>query len=556
MTPPPLPKISCEATPRLPACVDAHADVVRWSSATAFVSSSVVAFLFAPLVGDASDAFGRVPFLAAGLGLALLPAGVVAGHLALPDPGSLLLWYYPASVIAGAVPSLVACLSYTADVLPPRHRTGGFGLIIAAFSVGFIVGPLIGARIAPAAAAFTALGATAACAAAAALLVPESLPPGVAARAREAAAAAASAAGPRRRRGAAATLSAALLPALPSLRRSWGLVTGRRLFRRLAVTLAIVGAVQGGVQELVVQYLQLRLGFTTADQGALFVVLGASNLAVQAALLPLLAPRLGERGLLLLGLGVSALEQALLAVVAAKWQALAAVALGGLGGVSFPAISALKANACGADEQGLVQGALAGIRALSSGLGPLAFSALFAACTTTRGALAGRPGAVFWVASALTAAAAGVAATVRAEGPAAAAATAGEEEEEYVVVVDPAAAAASAAAAAEAAALREVVVADDTAGSGSGGARADAARAPAAAKAAAARSSDAGADAAPVPDKAPAAAAAPQRQEQQPMAGPSRKQRNKRQQQRSRAAAAAAPAGADNDAARPLLDND
>lgn len=118
--------VSCQDTPRLPACVDAHADVVRWSSATAFVSSSVVAFLFSPLVGDASDAYGRRPFLAAGFALALLPAAVVAGGLALPEPGSLLLWYYPASVLSGAVPSLVVCLSYTADVLPPAHRTVRF----------------------------------------------------------------------------------------------------------------------------------------------------------------------------------------------------------------------------------------------------------------------------------------------------------------------------------------------------------------------------------------------------------------------------------------------
>jgi hypothetical protein len=188
-----------------------------------------------------------------------------------------------------------------------------------------------------------------------------------------------------------------------------------------------------------------------------------------------LAPALGERRLLMLGLTMSVLEQALLAMAATKWQvwrarqwgrapgaaappaaeasrpsgstlittppcragprramrpylmphtttprpptaaaqALAAIAVGSVGGVGFPAISAIKANCCGDDAQGLVQGALAGIRSLATGLGPVGFAALFTATTTTGGALAGRPGLTFWAAAVLTAAALAVAATVR-----------------------------------------------------------------------------------------------------------------------------------------------
>lgn len=84
--------------------------------------------------------------------------------------------------------------------------------------------------------------------------------------------------------------------------------------------MTILGVVQGGVQEMLVQYLQLTLGFTTKDQGALFVVLGSCNLVVQIVVLPMLVPLLGERNLLILGLAVSVVEQGLLAVAAAKWQ--------------------------------------------------------------------------------------------------------------------------------------------------------------------------------------------------------------------------------------------
>jgi hypothetical protein len=57
--------------------------------------------------------------------------------------------------------------------------------------------------------------------------------------------------------------------------------------------------------------------------------------------------------------------------------------LGSLAGVSFPAISSIKSTHSRPDQQGLVQGALAGIRALATGLGPLAFAQLFSSCTKT-----------------------------------------------------------------------------------------------------------------------------------------------------------------------------
>jgi hypothetical protein len=163
------------------------------------------------------------------------------------------------------------------------------------------------------------------------------------------------------------------LGALLSLGRSWDLINSRPLFKRLALCMVILGVVGGGVQEMLVgllfdlffistrlrlvsvwcfgcfgcssgsstthtpsthsrhtprlqhtppqvQYLQLTLNFTVQDQGTLFMVLGACNLVMQVAVLPLLVPLLGEARLLLLGLAVSCVEQMLLAVAAAKWQ--------------------------------------------------------------------------------------------------------------------------------------------------------------------------------------------------------------------------------------------
>lgn len=115
----------------------------------------------------------------------------------------------------------------------------------------------------------------------------------------------------------------------------------------------------------------------------------------QALLLPHLAALLGERRLLLAGQLFSVLEQVLLTLAATKWQAMAAVSLSAFAGLSFPAISSLKSTHASAEQQGLVQGALAGIRALSAGLGPLVLAQLFAASTTASAALGYHPAAVF-----------------------------------------------------------------------------------------------------------------------------------------------------------------
>lgn len=113
-------------------------------------------------------------------------------------------------------------------------------------------------------------------------------------------------------------------------------------------------------------------------------------------LLPTLTMLLGERHLLIFGLLFSITEQALLSLAVSKWQAIAAVSLSSFAGVSFPAISSLKSTHASADQQGLVQGALAGIRAVASGLGPLGLAQLFAMSTTPDAALGYKPSIVFW----------------------------------------------------------------------------------------------------------------------------------------------------------------
>lgn len=117
---------------------------------------------------------------------------------------------------------------------------------------------------------------------------------------------------------------------------------------------------------------------------------------LQALFLPTLVKLMGEQHLLVFGLLFSIMEQALLALSVAKWQAIGAISLSAFAGVSFPAISSLKSTHARPDQQGLVQGALAGIRAVASGLGPLGLAQLFAMSTTADAAFGYKPSIVFW----------------------------------------------------------------------------------------------------------------------------------------------------------------
>ena len=188
-------------------------------------------------------------------------------------------------------------------------------------------------------------------------------------------------------KGAAAAL-AGTWRAMAILRRS-------PLFIRLTIVLMIGSVVSEGIQDILIQYLQIKLNFKALDVSQMFMAYGACSLLVQTLLLRLLLRGLGERKVLVIGLMASMVQQVALAFAGHKWQVLTAISLGSLGSVTFPTISSLKANMAAEHEQGSVQGALNGAKALAAGIGPFAFAALFAAFSRSDSPLPFFPGAPF-----------------------------------------------------------------------------------------------------------------------------------------------------------------
>jgi DHA1 family tetracycline resistance protein-like MFS transporter len=348
-------------------CQDAHAQAVQWSAVSALVSTAGVSLVVTPLIGRASDLRGRKPFILLGMlaGLPPFAALLLVTRGALPLPA-----YYVLSALCDGVTSMAPGQAYVSDVVPPERRAAAFGLITAVLSVALLLGPLLAQPMPDeeTAIAFALIGMSAA-AAWVALALPESLPASARAaeRTRRAAVKASTA------RGCDAGMRAALSAPFLGLR----VACRSPLFRRLTLLVVLCALAGDALSDVTGQYLQMAIGFGPRQQAALLMVYGISGIIVQGVVLRPLLRVAGERGAATVGCACFT-ARLLLMTSARPTAALAftAAAVGTGAELVFPAVSALKANNAGAQEQGLVQGGLFAARSLATGAGPLPVRAL------------------------------------------------------------------------------------------------------------------------------------------------------------------------------------
>lgn len=99
---------------------------------------ALMQFLFAPLIGSLSDRFGRRPVIL----ISLFGSGL--DYLLIAYAPNL-TWFVVGRIIAGITgANFAAGTAYIADISPPEKRAANFGLIGAAFGIGFIIGPALG----------------------------------------------------------------------------------------------------------------------------------------------------------------------------------------------------------------------------------------------------------------------------------------------------------------------------------------------------------------------------------------------------------------------------
>ena len=310
---------------------------------------ALMQFFFAPVLGVLSDRFGRRPvILISNFGLAL-------DYLIMAAAPSL-RWLFLGRTLAGVSASSVStATAYISDITAPEKRSKAFGLLGAAFGLGFIVGPAIGGWLgmhSPRLPFWVAGAASLLNAAYGFFVLPESLVP-------------------EKRQPGLNWKNANPVGALKLLRRHTELLG-------LAVV-NFLGYVAHEVYLTVwILYMMYRFSWDQRMIGVGLAVVGICQIVCSAVLVGPIVARLGERRSLLTGLLFAALGFAVYGWAGSAWVFCAGIVINSLWSLAGPTSQALMTRRVSPSEQGELQGAIGSLRGIAMIIGPQIFSMTFA----------------------------------------------------------------------------------------------------------------------------------------------------------------------------------
>ncbi|MEM8980446.1 MAG: TCR/Tet family MFS transporter [Pseudomonadota bacterium] len=324
---------------------------------------AIMQFLCGPTVGSLSDRFGRRPVLLISLAVMALDYLVMAITHS--------IWILLAARIVGGITAATqsTAAAFIADISPPEKRAANFGLVGAAFGIGFVLGPAIGGLLAE-------FGTRAPFYAAAALgfanlalgyfVLPETVTDSI--------------------RRPFKWSRANPFGALKALSKLPGIVTFLVIFFIYEFAFIVYPAIWA-------YFTALRFGWSEQMVGLSLASFGASMVLVQGFLIRWIIPKFGEVRTILYGFTFNFAAFCVLAIVNSGWVILAFTPFTALGAVVTPALQGLISKSADDDQQGEVQGVIASAKALAQITSPLVMTALFWAFTREGGLYA--PGAPF-----------------------------------------------------------------------------------------------------------------------------------------------------------------
>jgi len=326
-------------------------------------------FVFSPLLGAISDRHGRRPvILLSNLGLGL-------DYLLMALAPSL-SWLFVGRLISGITSaSFSTAGAYIADVTPEDERAAKFGMLGAAFGLGFVVGPALGGLLGGislrlpfyAAAGLSLLNALYGF-----FILPESLP--------------------EEKRAPFIWSRANPVGALDLLR------SHPRLLG-LALITFLANMAHDSLPSVFVLYTDYRYHWGERMVGFCLAVVGVASTIVAALFVGPLVKRLGERRALLIGLSFGALGFAVYGWAPSGGWFLAGIPLFAIWGLAGPAFQALMSRRVEASAQGRLQGALASLSGITGMIGPPLFTQIFAFGISSK--TVHWPGAPFWTSALL-----------------------------------------------------------------------------------------------------------------------------------------------------------
>ena len=341
-------------------------------------------FGFSPVLGALSDRIGRRPVvLMSNLGLGL---DYVLMALAPSVP-----WLVAGRVLSGITSASFSTASaYIADVTPPEQRAGRFGMLGAAFGLGFVIGPAVGGVLGSVDMRlpfWVSAGLSLANFCYGYFILPESLPP-------------------EKRTARLELRRAQPFAALARLR-------GEPLLRRLTAVAFVSALAHESLPHTFVLSSVARYGWLERDTGWALMVVGVVSVVVSGGLVRPIVRRMGERRAMYFGFLFGAVGFAVYGLASTGALFLVGVPFAGLWSVSGPALQAMMSRQIDPHEQGRLQGALSSLRGVADMIGPLLFTRVMMAGTEVTNDVRGA-GAPFLLSGLLLLACCGLALRARA----------------------------------------------------------------------------------------------------------------------------------------------
>jgi len=325
----------------------AHA--ARWGGTLTFVYA-LMQFVMMPIIGGLSDRFGRRPVLL----VSLFAYSVDFLVMALAPT---IMMIAVARTAAGAFAATFSTANaYIADISPPEKRAANFGLVGAAFGLGFIIGPAIGGVLGEAygpRAPFFFVAAIGALNFLFGLFVlPETLAPENKRKFEW-----------RRANAVGSFHQFAKYPVMLPI----------------AIVLFIAQIAHWSYPAVWAYYAIEKFGWSELEIAASLSFVGLMAAAVQGGLTRVVIPMLGERSTALFAMSVTLVSYVAFAFAEAVWLVYGLIALSALGGLAQPALQGVMSRTMPANAQGELQGAVAAVMSIAMVISPWLMTQIFAA---------------------------------------------------------------------------------------------------------------------------------------------------------------------------------
>lgn len=302
-----------------------------------FAVFSLCQLLAAPALGDLSDRHGRRPVLVFSL------AGTVVSFVMLALAQSLTMLFAARIVDGLSGGNISTARAYVADITEPKDRARAYGLIGAAFGLGFIFGPAISgvlSRVSYTAPIWAAAAITLAATAMAWLWLPETV-----------------------HRTQAGTGNP--FRYLPELLR-------RPIVSRVLVIDFVYWLAFAMFQTTFALFAARRFGFDAPRTGYFFAAFGLMGAAIQGVFIRPIVHRLGDKPTFMLGLILGAVGLTAAAMTQSVTMFVLSLVLLAFGiGLGHPTVTSLVSRVARGDEQGRVQGAASAVESLGRTIGPV-----------------------------------------------------------------------------------------------------------------------------------------------------------------------------------------